>query len=400
MSGFTPEEKAGPIMSLKEVADRLKKVINEENNEGIQSILNSFEERNDATDVVNFLSNADYLKLIELQEQALLPETITPAQVDEYVSISDRFAGGLLCGARVVDRGVASVFQRVDNLQNFCLGTYDTITATITNKAKELTDNANQMLQTTANTYNHTRWFLKTVIGNIPQKEDSPVIQYIRNQYGHLLFTYDHNTKEFNFDDSLLDILNTDIKDAVPIYGKSKSDPSIPHAILLNKAADEKASKLQSRTQSEDKNSKPWPFYTLSNLHYTDVPTVAEMIENNIENNKKRKYEESEESEESNGTSPPLLKKSNNNNNEITQFIPSSVIMLGLKRKIEIVSRENEYKNAKEGGKPRRKTRRKIRRNKKAKTKKRKSNKKTKKRKANKKTKVNRKKSKKNRNKK
>jgi hypothetical protein len=52
------------------------------------------------------------------------------------------------------------------------------------------------------------------------------------------------------------------------------------------------------------------------------------------------------------------------------------------------------------GGKPRRQTRRKIRRNKKAKTKKRKVNKKTKKRKTNKKTKVNRKKSKKRRTKK
>jgi hypothetical protein len=54
----------------------------------------------------------------------------------------------------------------------------------------------------------------------------------------------------------------------------------------------------------------------------------------------------------------------------------------------------------KNGGKPRRKTRRKIRRNKKTKTKKRKPNKKTKKRKMKRKTKVNRKKSKKRRNKK
>lgn len=60
----------------------------------------------------------------------------------------------------------------------------------------------------------------------------------------------------------------------------------------------------------------------------------------------------------------------------------------------------NNVQLIKNGGKPRRQTRRKIRRNKKAKTKKRKANKKTKKRKVNKKTKVNRKKSKKRRTKK
>lgn len=62
-----------------------------------------------------------------------------------------------------------------------------------------------------------------------------------------------------------------------------------------------------------------------------------------------------------------------------------------------LVIKNEEEKN---GGKPRRKTRRKIRRNKKTKTKKRKPNKKTKKRKIKRKTKVNRKKSKKRRTKK
>jgi len=89
-----------------------------------------------------------------------------------------------------------------------------------------------------------------------------------------------------------------------------------------------------------------------------------------------------------------LLTFKNNDNNSIILeqlFESNQVSILNKIRKLN----ENNT-----GGKPRRQTRRKIRRNKKAKTKKRKVNKKTKKRKTNKKTKVNRKKSKRKRTKK
>jgi len=361
-------EKAGPIISLTDMAKYLEKQINNDNAEGIKKILNSFEDINTASDLINYLSTKDFDRLIQLQEKANTnEETIEEAEITEYVSISDRIATGLLCIARLT----TSVIDKASNQTN---NFFDNISTT----ASETRDNAicvfntaenmsNDIKQYTYNTYKHTEWFLRTVLKN--NEVNDQVKLHITNQYGHLLFTYDPDLRTFKYDNSLTDILMPIVLGKIKeVKGINRSATESPYTAeqALQNVANKKANTQMQRTQSLGEDTK---------FAYTD--TDRNKIEDYIIDNK-----------------------------DNTTMVPRIVIINAIKEQNNKRKREGESYVEKEGkepqtkkarvpttgGKIRRQTRRKIRRNKKAKTKKRKTNKKTKKRKM--KTKVNRKKTK------
>lgn len=405
------EFETGPILSLPEVAERLRIEIKNKNNEGAQAILNSFIDENDATDVVHFLSEKDYQKLIELQNKAnetiKTNETVKTNEIDEYVSISDRIARRLLCGARALDQGITTVFKTMNTAQNFCQETYKNISNTISDTSNKLKENATEMLQTTANTYEHTRWFLEAVLTKNTDKVD--IIRHIRNKYGHLLFTYNAATKEFDINDSLTSILMEEYKKECKQFhlGRTATVSNDHLDRNTNRLANKRFEEIQKiqRTQSDSASNIKTP--KCDDLVTVDLlSTIIETNYEEIENMGKKEGEGEEKSSDLRLTKGKSFTKKrprdeeeesgNLNTKRRKVLIPRILI---LKRMME-QQKEKEEKEEKEGGKPRRKTRRKIRRNKKANTKKRKVNKKTKKRKTNKKTKINRKKSKKRRTKK
>lgn len=358
MSGFT-EPKAGPIISLGDLANYLREQINESNSVGIQKILDSFEENDTAIDLLEYLSKEDFDSLIELQMKAnSIEKTIEKRDITEYVSISDRIATVLLCIARVttsvIDNASNQTSEFFDKISNGASKTIKNAEC-VFNTVENMSDDIKQY---TYNTYKHTEWFLRTALKN--NEVNDQVKRHITNQYGHLLFTYDPDSRTFKYDDSLTDILMPIVMEKIQSQkGPKRSATESPYTVNqhFEKAANEKATSQITRTNSLKENTK---------LAYTD--TNMKKIEDYIIDNEGN-----------------------------TTMVPRIVIINAIKeqnnkrKRVEEEKEEEEPKTKKpKGGK----TRRKIRRNKKAKTKKRKVNKKTKKRKANKKTKVNRKKSK------
>ena len=392
------EQKEGPIQSLQEVAQQLSNAIREKNNKKVQTILNSFKENYVADATVELLSEGDFKKLIKLQKNA--NETITTDDIDTYVTTSDRIATGLLCLGRTADQSLTRICNHIDSI----LKTAQTTTANTVNKINEMIEQGthltDEIFQITYNSYDHARWFFQTVLSNSSDGEEVPIKQHIRNKYGHLLFIYDHESKEFDYNDALTNYL-------MPLVIKklqNKKRPTSASDKKVEESMEKEADELYKKNQHRS-NSSP-AVLTRQEIQEGQVQILEDqqvaIIESNIQPD--IQLEDQQVAIIESNIQPdiePNIQYSNpkkRNRNEITEFVPRIEMINRLKRKIEDEIASRKKTKTENGGKPRRQTRRKIRRNKKAKTKKRKANKKTKKRKM--KTKVNRKKSKRRRTKK
>jgi hypothetical protein len=346
------EPKEGAIFSLEEVAVKLHNKISENDLKGAQVILNSFEENDTASDLINYLSTEDFNSLIKLQEKANEKKgTITTNEIDEYVSLSDKIAIGLLCAGRVLDKGLTGICDAMSSAAQ--------MTESVTKKFKKEGENivndalnsTQSMIENTVNTYEHTRWFLRTVITK--QSEVTPIIQHIKDNYGHLLFTYDGKNQTFEYDDSLTGIV---MADAVSLSrGKSTNvfDDFISHPSL-----------------NERSSTVPTDFKPIDNLKIDQLEKFDKQLKKVVSKSNR------------------LFKPRSVILRELKQSIIEEKERKGTKRNFASVE-GNPHPNPNKKVRPNTggKTRRKIRRNKKAKTKKRKANKKTKKRKMKTKTK-------------
>ena len=403
------EEKTGKIQSLQEVAQELSSAIRSGDYRNVQTILDSFEKNSTADDTMKLLSRTDFDTLQTLQKKA--NETITTDDIDEYVSISDKIATGLLCGARVVDQSLTGICNHIASI----LKATQTTTANTVNQINKMIENgkniSDNFFETTYNSYNHTRWFFKTVLSNPSNGEKVQTSKkHIRDKYGHLLFIYNHENKEFDYNDALTNYLMPLVieklqnkkrptsasekdadkliekeKEAVELYKKERTKSS--PAVLTTQEIQEGQYRILEDQQVAIIESNIQPDIQLEDQQ------VA-IIESDTRTNNNKRGRDSNDSNEENQPSKKIR-----SSNEILYFVPRTVLIREILHERKRKRKRNESPNGgPNGGKPRRKTRRKISRNKKAKTKKRKVNKKTKKRKM--KTKVNRKKSKRRRNKK
>ena len=354
-------EKAGPTFSLQDVAEALKRNIEIRDNNGVTRILNSFEDNDTASDLINYLSKDDFRKLIELQEKANTNETIGNSEIDKYVSLSDKIARGLLCAGRTVADGINNANDAVNNIAKKAEIAIEKTKSRARTFAKCVLDETLVATDNIVNSYKHTQWFLNTVLKNqAEENENNKLSKYIYDKYGYLLVTYKDG--DFDFNDAMTSYLMPQIVDAVENHDGAASQPN-SYNTLEEKIKQNLSSKQVSSSQPYDYKMSPF-----------------EDIEKIVSNNLK-------------------TLQTQNNNDTFPRIILLKEIDKGIKRSrgdvsssYDVVEEEktdpNKNKKQKTGGK----TRRKIRRNKKAKTKKRKVNKKTKKRKR--KTKVNRKKTK------
>jgi len=399
------EKKEGAIQSLQEVAQELSSAIQNGEYKDVQTILDSFEKNSTADATVDLLSEHDFDRLQTLQRKA--NETITTNEIEEYVLMSDRIATGLLCGARVVDKSLTGICNNISDILEATKKNADDTVDKIKQIVKRGTHMSDEIFQITYNSYNHARWFFQTVLSN---SSEEPVFQnskeHIRNKYGYLLFIYDHNTREFDYNDALTKFLMPlVVKDIESIKGpdRPRTAPSELSEGFLKKKSEQLApSNIRPGTASGRIETQiETQIETLENqlaIIENDIAFIENDMQNNNQNNKNKRGRDSNDSNEENQPSKKIR-----SSNEILYFLPRIGLVKGIIN--ERKNKRNESPNGPvngpaTGGKPHRQTRRKIRRNKKAKTKKRKVNKKTKKRKTNKKRKVNRKKSKKRRTKK
>jgi hypothetical protein len=359
------EPKAGKILTLEQVAEVLKKNIEKRDQIGVNGILNSFEQNTTAEDLINYLSQDDFRKLIELQEKAN-SNVIETNDIDEYVSISDKIAGGLLCAGRALDKGLTGICNAVSSAAQ--------MTKKIKNERKNIVNNAlnstksmiENTIENTVNTYDHTRWFLNTVLIKQAENKNNTVSKHIYDKYGYLLVTYKDG--DFDFNDAMTSILMPQIVKAV-----KKTDGS-----ATQNDYEPTAENITQNLSSEPVSSSQPTDFKMS--PFEDIKDIEKNVLNNLQTLQK-------------------LQKQNNNDTLIPRIILLKEIkQKGIKRSHDDVSydvkdgsEEEKQPNKRQNNKVRPntggKSRRKIRRNKKAKTKKRKTNKKTKKRKMKTKTK-------------
>lgn len=358
MSAF---KKAGPTFSLQDVAEALKINIEIGDNNGVTDILNSFEDNDTASDLINYLSKDDFNKLIELQRKANTKVTIKNEEIDEYVSLSDKIARGLLCAGRTVansinnaNHAVNKIAKQTENAINKTKLRASTFAKCVLNETQVATENI-------LNSYKHTQWFLNTVfINQSEENENNKVSKYIYDKYGYLLVTYKDGV--FDFNDAMTSYLMPKIVDAVEKHDGTASQPN-SYNTLEGKIKQNLSSEQVSLSQPP--GFKTHPFEDIENIVSNNLQTI-----------------QTQQTQNNNDTLIPRI------------ILLQKIEKKGIKRSYDDDSYEVEEgpqtKKARApttGGKPRRQTRRKIRRNKKANTKKRKVNKKTKKRKMKTKTK-------------
>jgi hypothetical protein len=364
MNGFT-EPKAGPINDAKQYADALHEIMqnkmpSEQMNAVKMLIENTTSEALQA--IIDNMSEEDLINFMSLQRHIIdgTFEKIKNITKEDNKEDNKGLINGLLESILYMpgpNELIANIKEKEKEVKS-CFS----------NLKQECQKTLNPIYDFTQNTFDNISYFVNTLADARYIDDDikTNIMTKLYYHKGELLVSYENG--ELKFENSLDNIaseyirkktgleqgktLSAPPKNAMENSLKSGLDVTIPKTQEAPKRL-ESAQFMLARDKAQEKAvsiyGKLIPTQVSRN-YITNNPVKEE------KENKKRKREEGEEGEEG----------------------------------------EEPKTKTKKGGK----TRRKIRRNKKAKTKKRKTNKKTKKRKANKKTKVNRKKSKKRRTKK
>ena len=407
MNGF--EEKAGPIHSAEDYVNALKDAMKQEkisyrmsavktlldsaNSESLQMIIDRMDDK-----------HLDYfLKLQSFVLDGTL-EQMNEISYQEQKDKKEKEENSSLKSVRLLN----FILFETPNPENVA-NNIKKITKNATNNVQTVFNNTQETAQKKisesmnyiSNTIENIQYFVKELLSGEDIKYENKIelIKHLYDSKGYLLMKFENG--KFEFDSYLNQFVFEKVKELV----SKKNVRNIDEA------------------KEEMQNSQPEPFDILENVAKNTLEpkpqllrsytTPANMQPNLIE--KIKKFEATLKKDFYKLLPPQLIK--HDPRHKITNTNTNH------KRKQEVKEEEKEEKKAsskrkredkednqnpkkqkgleeKAGGKPRRQTRRKIRRNKKTKTKKRKVNKKTKKRKTNKKTKVNRKKSKKRRTKK